>query len=647
MFFFFSFDVEKLRKRGIINTCRVLKSVEGILLDYKMSSLNELFKQLEVHSANEEHKEVFDTSYEILKSSPHDARAFKWTIVSSINLDQYLTALKIFKNYPQADSGDLLLEKLYVYYKLNLNQELSRQFEELGDKVNDDRGLLHLKAQFLYRIGEYEAALDYYKELIDATIDEEDPEALDLSVNERAILADGYQVGVFNRFNSKLPLTPDREDSYDLIFNEALIHLGLKNYSKSLELLDLAEEKSNEANSDYEDQLNEGFPIKLQKAYIHQITGNTEKAEHILKSIDASKLTDSLNKLILENNLVSSSLNVNDPLLTLKELDYPNILTKLSPRFSVLQNTKLFKNYAKLSAQVGKKVSGNQFPNDFAANALSSLAKAGVLLDQDDPKTKARKSFKYALTSKSLPASLASAQLNVNVGNLDSAATVLENLESKDKTLPGVSSALLSIYDQLGSNKKKLLLFNEIYDLYSAKTEFANIDEYDFLKILALKFYNIECEKSKDLLIKLSTYQSDDLISIVLSQDSSDSSKLKPVEEITSGLDVEDLITQGAERLSRQQVISSKTNKVVKKRVKKNKKLPKSFDENKLPDPERWLPLKDRSTYRPKKGKKKLSKDTQGGVADNTTEESFNAAVNSKTKQNKPAQKKSKKKGGK
>lgn len=609
-----------------------------------MSSLNELFKKLEVDSSRQEHKEVFETSYEILKSSPHDARAFRYTIVSSINLDQYLTALKVFKNFPQADDGALLLEKLYVYYKLNLNKELSKIFEELGDSIHENRGLLHLKAQFLYRTGQYEAALQHYSQLIDATIDEEDSEYLDLSVNERAVLADGYQVGCFNRFQSKLPITPHSEESYDLIFNEALIHLGLKNYSKALELLDLAELKSNEANSEsHVDLVNESFPIKLQKAYIYQIIGDDEKAQEILNGINTSELSDELNNLILNNNLVSfNNNNGGSSSLILKELNYPNILTKLASRFSILQHEKLYKNYAKLSVQVGKKVHVTKSSNDVTSRALSSLSKAGVLLDQDDVSTQARKSFKFAKSFKDVSSSLIAAQLNVDVGNLDAAALVLENLESKDKLLPGVSSALLSIYEKLGSNKKKLSLFNELYDVYSNKLEFLNIDEYDFVKILALKFHNQESAKSNELLTKLNTYQSDDLISIVLSDDSSDSSKLQPVEELTTGLDLEELISNGIGKLSKEQIIKPSSSKITKKKISRNKK-PKSFDENKLPDPERWLPLKDRSTYRPKKGKKKLNKDTQGGVADNITEEN----MASKGKAPTPAPKKSKKKGRK
>ena len=44
-------------------------------------------------------------------------------------------------------------------------------------------------------------------------------------------------------------------------------------------------------------------------------------------------------------------------------------------------------------------------------------------------------------------------------------------------------------------------------------------------------------------------------------------------------------------------------------------RLPKDYDPSKAPDPERWLPLKDRSTYRPKgrKGRQKAAEKTQGG----------------------------------
>ena len=54
---------------------------------------------------------------------------------------------------------------------------------------------------------------------------------------------------------------------------------------------------------------------------------------------------------------------------------------------------------------------------------------------------------------------------------------------------------------------------------------------------------------------------------------------------------------------------------------KRRKRIPKDVEEGKRPDPERWLPLRDRSSYRPKgkKGKKKASDATQGGMVKEET----------------------------
>jgi signal recognition particle subunit SRP72 len=49
----------------------------------------------------------------------------------------------------------------------------------------------------------------------------------------------------------------------------------------------------------------------------------------------------------------------------------------------------------------------------------------------------------------------------------------------------------------------------------------------------------------------------------------------------------------------------------------RRRKPPKSVEEGLKPDPERWLPMRDRSYYRPrgKKGRKKASEATQGGIS--------------------------------
>lgn len=104
---------------------------------------------------------------------------------------------------------------------------------------------------------------------------------------------------------------------------------------------------------------------------------------------------------------------------------------------------------------------------------------------------------------------------------------------------------------------------------------------------------------------------------------------LTPVEKLTQGVDAKALLGAGVAILPIIQPVTSKKRKLeddgadkerqqqgpaAKKRRKR--KLPKSYDPDKKPDPERWLPLRDRSTYRPKgkKGKKRAAEATQGGV---------------------------------
>lgn len=104
---------------------------------------------------------------------------------------------------------------------------------------------------------------------------------------------------------------------------------------------------------------------------------------------------------------------------------------------------------------------------------------------------------------------------------------------------------------------------------------------------------------------------------------SSEADTLTPVARLIAGIDAAALEEAGVPSLpsasaadsSRKRALDDKS-KPAKKRVRKSR-LPKDCDPSKTPDPERWLPLKDRSTYRPKgkKGRQKAAEKTQGGVS--------------------------------
>lgn len=95
---------------------------------------------------------------------------------------------------------------------------------------------------------------------------------------------------------------------------------------------------------------------------------------------------------------------------------------------------------------------------------------------------------------------------------------------------------------------------------------------------------------------------------------------LTPVERLVGGVDVQALIDAGVASVAstvpadRKRAADAAPQKAERRR--KKRRLPKDYEEGKQPDPERWLPLRDRSTYRPKgkKGKKRAQEATQGGV---------------------------------
>jgi signal recognition particle subunit SRP72 len=119
----------------------------------------------------------------------------------------------------------------------------------------------------------------------------------------------------------------------------------------------------------------------------------------------------------------------------------------------------------------------------------------------------------------------------------------------------------------------------------------------------------------------VASYASTDLTKV-----SSHLDKLSPISRLISGVDPAALEAAGIASLPTPSVSVSKKRPAdstekektapQKKRKIPKSKMPKDFEEGKKMDPERWLPLRDRSTYRPKgkKGKKKAMDLTQGGV---------------------------------
>ncbi len=100
--------------------------------------------------------------------------------------------------------------------------------------------------------------------------------------------------------------------------------------------------------------------------------------------------------------------------------------------------------------------------------------------------------------------------------------------------------------------------------------------------------------------------------------------QLIPINRLISGIDAAALEEAGVPHAPKPSNTELSKKRAVedlaipaKKRIRKSR-LPKDYDPSKPPDPERWLPLRDRSTYKPKgkKGRQKAAGLTQGGISE-------------------------------
>ncbi|OWB63102.1 hypothetical protein B5S29_g4058 [[Candida] boidinii] len=623
-----------------------------------MSSLTDLLSQLQVHSNSDAHKEVYDCSLKILKKDSSNVAALKKSLIALINLDKYTTAYSLLQKYTSLlSSDDVLLESAYVYYKLENTEEL----EKLASINKENRGLKHILAQHYYRIGKSIESLKLYQELLSQSTVED----VDLSVNERAVI---FQANFFNQSTEILkPSSPANSNSYDQAFNTSFVQIAEKKYDSALTSLKTAISMCEAVTNDLsaQEQESELLPIKIQLAYVYEKLNQFEKSKEILDSIKSNnKSIDKVSQLIITNNLISLSKTASseNPNLLYRALGFPNSLSVLNERLTLPQLQMLYRNESVIGYKSGKNVSksiksfSKKFGISYLPLALISANKAGFAYENDfDINT--RLLFKYSIKNpQDIPINLLAAQFSIQDGNLQNATSLLENCINSDSanlTNFAIISILLALYESLDRKNSTIQILDKIYEELVMK-DITGVEDAKFFMSIAFGFVSFAPEKSKSLFEKIYNYDStNELVSVVLGKKSTED--LDDISDLIQDIDSEELIKAGIAPLlssgaASKSKFSSKSKITKKRRVRKNPKHPVKEIKSEI-DAERWLPLKDRSYYKPKKGKKN-NKDTQGGTTSKTTEESLNisntpsstpSSSNTSSSKNK---KKNKKKGG-
>ncbi|OLN97514.1 Signal recognition particle subunit SRP72 [Colletotrichum chlorophyti] len=589
----------------------------------------------------QDHDEVLKAANATLKASKTDLTAQRTRVVALLKLDRFDDALRAI-----ADGGAKLdeastLEKAYALYKTGKLQEA----REIA-KSRPQRSFRHLLAQVAYRAEDFNDALEVYASLV------EDPqgEESDLKINQLASAAQLEWKAINSLDGESAPIAAIEDvDTFELAYNLACGSIARGELSKALDLLQRALRLCDESEElTEEDKKAEIIPIMVQQVFVYSRLGRTEEATEIQRRLSISDDWDAESRLIALNNQSALATEVENPYLAQREVNAAAALSKQAKLFQY-QESQLKRNKYILDLQVQK------FPGVYE-NTSRVLAGSPPTVSIDTNSLSAINATARALrSSKSIDVKnilpllekrptdvgllLTILQLYLTANNPGAALSVLEsflqNLEKQGKSevryAPGLVALTVSLYRQQGRHsgiRSELASASSFWEkrdgrhidslLRGAGSELLKSSDPDDLTAAGAAFEKLCQKPSADHVAAAG---------LVASFATSDEAKVKPylrnlppVDSLIGGTNIDKLIGDGVVALTtpdnqakKRRLDTQPTENAAKK--KRRRKLPKDYVEGKKMDPERWLPLRDRSSYRPKgkKGKKKANEATQGG----------------------------------
>ncbi|KAJ5700957.1 hypothetical protein N7493_012003 [Penicillium malachiteum] len=609
----------------------------------------------------DDHEEVLKSCNETLKKSKTDSTAQYIKVIALLKLDRYEDALRVLEAGGDALKKQAGLEHAYALYKCARWDEALTAITQ----ASASRGASHLEAQVSYRAEHFRRAADIYEKL---SQDREGSryEEHDLSINSWATDAQLQWKGESEHVRHQRPSREDLE-AFETAYNAACLKIAKGEFPQAEVLLNRAKnicETSEDLSP--EDRAAELLPIAVQYLYVLIRQGKTEEAESLLAQISVDNISELSTKRIARNNIVLARQTEVNPYLLYKSLHETPEAVNNDRLFGFQDNTLLGNSHAAdllvqkydgMIRSTAKGLSKSSYPSaEASTNLLSVYNAAGHAQGQAGPKGLKQILPLLERRPKDLGLLLTVVQLYVSVGNTTSAITAVErSLRALEESIsetdqearfnPGLLSVLVSLYQLEGRKLQIRTILAQAASFWRNKPEAPAGLLRAAAKSLLRSDAPSDLATAGDLFKSLYQKDSSDRIAIagyVASQATLDYSQvesqldhLPAIGDLVSGVDISALESAGiapsasssaaaaaAFAGARKRSAADKEDRST-KRVRKSR-LPKDFDPAKKPDPERWLPLRDRSSYRPKgkKGKQRAADRTQGGPVSEKQEES-------------------------
>ncbi|XP_075564804.1 signal recognition particle subunit SRP72 isoform X1 [Pelecanus crispus] len=576
----------------------------------------------------------------ILQISKDDVTALQCKVVCLIQNGNFKEALGVINTHTKVLTSDVIaFEKAYCEYRLNRIENALKTIQSASQQTDK---LKELYGQVLYRLERYDDCLAAYRDLIRNSQDEYEEER---KTNLSAVVA------AQSTWEKVMPEDLGlREATYELCYNSACALIGQGKLNEAMKKLQKAEELCRQSLSEDSDVTEEDIEAELaiihgQMAYIMQLQGRTEDALQLYNQIIKLKPTDVGLLAVIANNIITinKDQNVFDSKKKVKLTNAEGVEHKLSKKqLQAIEFNKallaMYTNQAdqcrKLSASLQSQSPEHLLPVLIQAAQLcreKQHAKAvGLLQDFADQHPANAAEIKLTM-----------AQLKIAQGSVTKACMILRSIEELQHK-PGMVSALVTMYSHEEDIDSAIEVFTQAIQWYqqfqpkspvhlSLIREAANFKLKHGRKKEAISdLEELWKQNPKDVHTLAQLISAYSLVdpekAKVLSKHlpSSDTMSLKVDVDALENSHGATYVRKKAGKLTGDSQQKEQGQGEVKKKKKKKKgKLPKNYDPKVTPDPERWLPMRERSYYRGrKKGKKKdqVGKGTQGSTTAGSSE---------------------------
>ncbi|XP_057486103.1 uncharacterized protein LOC130772361 [Actinidia eriantha] len=604
-------------------------------------AVEDLFTTLNRHVQRSEYEQAVKVADQVLSISPNDEDAIRCKIVALIKADSIDEALLTMESSRRLQF-DLSFFKAYCLYRQN---KLNEALESLKCQEGNSATML-LQSQILFRMGKMDASLDIYQKLQKSKIES-------LEINLVAGLVSAGKASEVQGVMEALRVKAT--SSFELAYNTACSLIEKNKYSDAEQLLLSARRIGQEtlmdenlADDDIETEL---APITVQLAHVQQLLGHTQAAIEAYTDIIKRNLADESSLAVATNNIVSlkGPKDVSDSLRKLDRL----IERGSGPSFQLARGLDL-----KLLSKQREAIYGNRvllllhsnkmdqarelvaaLSDMFPDSVMPVLLQAAVLV-RENKAGRAEEilgQFSEKFPDKSKIVLLARAQVAAAAGHPQVAAESLAKIPDIQH-LPATVATLVSLKERAGDIDGAVSVFDSAIKWWSnamaednklnlIMQEAASFNLKHGRKEEAARLYE-ELVKSHGSiealvgLIKTAAYTDIDKAEAYEKQ-------LKPLPGLKS-IDVDGLEkTSGAVHVENRphvgitEPFEAKSKDKAKKKRKRKPRYPKGFDPanpGPLPDPERWLPKRERSSYRPKRKDKRAAqvRGSQGAVVKET-----------------------------